>query len=267
MYLLFHFFFFFFFSLFIVFYYLFHFIPQFDIARFQQVADTNVVWPGVRPTFYFRVPQSNPVDNNCAITTYLQHGEIDVSSVAHLQNKACFDYISVIIQEPFFNQLRTIEALGYVVRAYPTTHYTVAGLNLQIQSALNPRDLANRIHSFLTVTFPPSLTPPEPFFQSRLEVMASTKITPPLSLQDELTALWPEIAKQTYVFNRAQLEANALLSLSPELVTRYYQNFILGGLNILIFGADMKIPIPDAEVGDIYFNNITDFQNIVTFYQ
>ena len=203
------------------------------------------------------------MDENSAIDAYFQLGQLDASSSTHLMNKACFDYVAFVVRDPFFNQLRTVEGLGYVVRAVSLQASDVVGLYFQVQSAQNPDYLMTRIQAFLT-SFASSLIPGEDF-AAQVQVIAQTKTQAPLTLQEEAALFWREIVWQKYVFNRAQLEATALLTLTPDVVSQFYQTFILGGLYSQVF-AGQEIPIPKPEAGTMFLNDVSDFHSLVTHY-
>lgn len=212
-------------------------------------------------TFVYRGEQTNPSDSNSAITSYFQMGKLDTQS-HHLTTKACFDYIAYVIREPFFSQLRTVEALGYVVRAVTVATRDVVGLNLQVQSAQNPVILQERVEAFLTSFADKVVNEDE--FPELLKLIVNAKTQRPLSLQEDADRVWKEILMRTYVFNRADLEAAAVSKLTPLLVRHYYGELFAGGLHIHVSGGE---PAPIKPLPNVFVSsNVTDFRLLVESY-
>lgn len=61
-------------------------------------------------------------ENNCLVT-YFEHG----LEGSDLKSKMVHDVLMQYLDEPTFNQLRTIEQLGYVVFSRPSTYRDVMG--------------------------------------------------------------------------------------------------------------------------------------------
>lgn len=85
----------------------------------------------------------NEFHKSSCCSLYLQFGlQSDTSNVY-------LDLIAHILQEPFYNQLRTQEQLGYIVFCGPRKANGAHGLRFIVQSTKHPSYVENRIEQFL----------------------------------------------------------------------------------------------------------------------
>ncbi|KAL2925501.1 Nardilysin-like [Bienertia sinuspersici] len=90
----------------------------------------------------------NKLEVNSVIELYYQIEQENVDD--SLRQKGFSDLFDEVVQEPFFNQLRTKEQLGYVVECSPRMTYRVFGFCFCIQSSkYNPVYLQERIDEFI----------------------------------------------------------------------------------------------------------------------
>jgi len=227
----------------------------------------NIDASNPKKSWIFTAPQTNPADNNNAITAYFQFGIVDPRNTVIAYQKACFDFIVYVIRDSFFNQLRTIQTLGYIVRAFTTTTLNVVGLSMQVQSQKTPDVLLTSIQEFL-----------EPFFLAELSslnvndfaslklLLAEQKLQQPFSIQAQADIIWREILTQEYVFDRAELEATAVNSIILADVIPFYQRLIQGGLFVKVYGTNVQIPVISPQPNVYVINSINGLNGTTPLY-
>lgn len=227
----------------------------------------NIDASNPKKSWIFTAPQTNPADNNNAITAYFQFGLVDPRNTVIAYQKACFDFIVYVIRDSFFNQLRTIQTLGYIVRAFTTTTLNVVGLSMQVQSQKTPDVLLTSIQEFL-----------EPFFLAELSslnvndfaslklLLAEQKLQQPFSIQAQADIIWREILTQEYVFDRAELEATAVNSIILADVIPFYQRLIQGGLFVKVYGTNVQIPVISPQPNVYVINSINGLNGTTPLY-
>jgi len=108
--------------------------------------------------------------------------------------------IAQMMGEPAFNQLRTIEQLGYVVFSGGTTIDTWAGYRIFIQSEKDCRYLEGRIEHFLT-KFEKTLDKmSETEFEAHKKAAINKRLEKPKNLTEEGTRFWDHISSDAYDF-------------------------------------------------------------------
>jgi insulysin len=102
--------------------------------------------------------------------------------------------------EPCFNQLRTIEQLGYVVFSGPSFHDIWSGYRILIQSEKDCPYLEGRIENFLN-TFEQTLTGmSEDDFESHKHAMINKRLAKLENLSSEDNRFWHHICNGSYDF-------------------------------------------------------------------
>jgi insulysin len=102
--------------------------------------------------------------------------------------------------EPCFNQLRTIEQLGYVVFSGPSFHNIWSGYRILIQSEKDCRYLESRIENFLN-TFDLTLNDmSEEDFESHKRAIINKRLAKLKNLSSENNMFWNHIYSDSYDF-------------------------------------------------------------------
>jgi insulysin len=113
--------------------------------------------------------------------------------------------ISQMTDEPCFNQLRTIEQLGYVVFSGQSFSDTWAGYRILIQSEKDCRYLEGRIENFLN-TFEKTLEEmSEEEFDGHKRAMITKRLAKLKNLSQEDMRFWNHIYSDSYDFKQGQL--------------------------------------------------------------
>jgi insulysin len=114
--------------------------------------------------------------------------------------RAKLQLLGQMTDEPCFNQLRTIEQLGYVVFSGPSFLDVWSGYRILIQSEKDCRYLEGRIEHFLN-TFEEMLNNmSEEEFESHKRAMINKRIAKLKNLSSENTRFWNHIYSDSYDF-------------------------------------------------------------------
>lgn len=176
--------------------------------------------PGYSYVYRTHCKNCNPAEKNSAIQNlYLvtdEESSNDIKSAddkpGALASEAMLDLVAHLLSEPAFDQLRTKEQLGYIVHTSKTDVGHLLGLRIIVQS--NSKDghyLDGRIESFLEqyrTTLLADMTLEE--LNTNIRATIEKLIEKPKNLDEETGALWDEIRKTMYLFDRKALKADYL---------------------------------------------------------
>ncbi|CAN9095880.1 unnamed protein product [Alternaria alternata] len=128
--------------------------------------------------------------------------------------------------EPCFNQLRTIEQLGYVVFSGPSFHDIWSGYRILIQSEKDCRYLEGRIENFLN-TFEQTLNDmSDEDFESHKRAMINKRLAKLKNLSSEDNRFWNHIYSDSYDFLQADVDAATLEKLTKKDMVDFYNHYI-----------------------------------------
>eukprot|EP01127_Copromyxa_protea_P015714 TRINITY_DN456_c0_g1_i2.p1 TRINITY_DN456_c0_g1~~TRINITY_DN456_c0_g1_i2.p1 ORF type:complete len:1114 (+),score=210.50 TRINITY_DN456_c0_g1_i2:848-4189(+) len=192
-------------------------------------------------------------DQNSAIIVYLQVGQSSIGDLAIL------DVLGKMLYQTSFNQLRTIEQLGYIVSASTIESYGVDGALVIVQSEKDSIYLDERIDNYLQVVFKQFLcSMSEETFQTYVDGTVSGLNEPPKSQSERTAKFWPEIITQRYEFLLNSKKAEALKTLNLEAVRGFSENFLINPhtrkrLSVQVQSSKHIVPSPDTvtEISDI----------------
>jgi insulysin len=154
----------------------------------------NLMWPS-GCNFIYEKQLKDPANvNHCIEYSLYAGGRYDNDIRAKLM------LISQMTDEPCFNQLRTIEQLGYVVFSGQSFQDTWAGYRILIQSEKDCRYLEGRIENFLT-SFQKSLEEmSEEDFEGHKRAMINKRLAKLKNLSQEDNRFWNHIYSDSYDF-------------------------------------------------------------------
>ncbi|EQC26502.1 hypothetical protein SDRG_15680 [Saprolegnia diclina VS20] len=96
-----------------------------------------------------RVPSAHSDDTTSCVEMYFQCGAL------HPRAYAIANVLRVLMNEPLFHQLRTLDQVGYHVACYVKVTHNVLGVAILVESATwNVSAIARRLDTFLQTTFP-----------------------------------------------------------------------------------------------------------------
>jgi secreted Zn-dependent insulinase-like peptidase len=147
------------------------------------------------------------------------------------------ELVGSIVGEPFYEELRTKQQLGYIVssgvRAVGKTK--VLGFIAQSSTANNEK-LTSEIIKYLDNIRPKFLEKIEKAdFAVYVKSLIERKTEPDKQLATETTRNWAEISSGRFQFDRPQREVAALLDLSKEDLLEFWDNFyVKDGRRVII---------------------------------
>ena len=168
---------------------------------------------------------SNPEETNHAITMYYHLGD-----KPDLHTIALMILLSHILEEPFFDQLRTQEQLGYIVRAGTKKTYNTYGLTFTIQSAImTPDKMAQRIEQFIQTEWTNIQAMTDDDFETHVETNIGLLLERDVRLSQEVSRNMAEIVSDRYSFQRREDVAEEMESLDIDELKDFYQEYLLNG--------------------------------------
>jgi len=180
----------------------------------SQIPEQRVVRLQEGTTYVCQAREDNKDDvNSCTVVTF-QIGGYSVDKAARL------DLIGHLLKDTAYNQLRTVEQLGYLVWSFTVNSKGVLILRIVIQSSSkSPEYLDARIEAFLDQYREQLTAMDETTFATNRAALAALKEEKDKTLRQESMRHWTEINSRQYLFNRNELEAAAVRRLKlPEVV-------------------------------------------------
>lgn len=176
------------------------------------------------------VSEPNPSNNNAATQIVFQC--LDESEKAHV----LVELLNSVISEPFFEDLRTKQQLGYIVstgvKAIGNTRTLSFVVQSNVASASKLTDAAWKFIQEVRSTYL------EPLNDGDIGVyvkgLVDAKTEPDKRLSIEVTRNWSEISSGRLQFNRLQAEAAAALNLSKDDLLQYWDDLFTDNGRILI---------------------------------
>lgn len=177
------------------------------------------------------IAEPNPFNENSVAYVLLQ--SLGLSEQDHVM----LELVSAIVEEPFYNDLRTKKQLGYIVSSGIRGIGDTRTLAFVVQSSVaTADDLAIEILAFLDAVQDGILVK---LSKGDLAVYAKSlidrKTEPDKDLIAEVTRNWSEIASGRFQFDRIQREAAALLDVNKESLLQFWKTIYAGdGRRVLV---------------------------------
>ncbi|CAG8640586.1 6728_t:CDS:10, partial [Acaulospora colombiana] len=161
------------------------------------------------------------LNENSAISFYCHVGD-----VADLRTRALNSLLSSMINEPFFNVIRTQEQLGYSVSCISWASTSSLGLRFRVQSTRHPKFLEYRIEEFIN-TYRETLRSmsPEEYREHRNGVVEK-KRKKLVNLGEERARYWGHIDNEYLDFARAENEGQEVETLELQDLIDFYERFV-----------------------------------------
>lgn len=176
------------------------------------------------------ISEPNGSNNNAASHITLQ------SLYTSEKDHVLIEIMSAIIDEPFFNELRTNQQLGYIVSSGVKAIDQARTLSVIVQSNVAPAEkLTSSILAFLD-TVGDKLVAPLTTLQIELYVkgLVDSRLEPDKRLAVEVTRNWGEIASGRFQYDRLQAEVGALLSIKKEDIVEFWDRLYVKERRMLI---------------------------------
>ncbi|CAH9102787.1 unnamed protein product, partial [Cuscuta europaea] len=163
----------------------------------------------------------NPSDENSAFSHYIQVGLDEFELNVKLQ------LFELIAKQPAFDQLRSVEQLGYITSLSRRYDSGVCGLQFIVQSSVkDPSYVESRVTEFLA-TFKGKLSEmSNDEFKNKVNALIDVKLEKFKNLGEETDYFWWEISGGTYKFNRVEMEVKALKQLTKGDLVDFFDEYV-----------------------------------------
>ncbi|CAO1412986.1 unnamed protein product [Diamesa tonsa] len=136
------------------------------------------------------------------------------------------DLVTQILSEPCYNQLRTIEQLGYIVFVGARKANAAQGIRFIVQSTKHPKYVEERIEKFLFSMIDQIEKMTDVEFDKHKEALKAQKLEKPKKMSSQFSIFMNEIGLQQYHFERCDVEVEILKSITKSQVLDFYKTFI-----------------------------------------
>jgi insulysin len=177
------------------------------------------------------IAEPNPSNENSASHVMIQC--LGESSTDHV----LIELLSAVLDEPFYNELRTKQQLGYIVASGIKGVAESRTLSFIVQSSIAPSNaLTLEILKFLDDVETKILEKlPGVDLATYIKSLIEKKTDPDKDLSVEATRNWSEITSGKLQFDRLQREAAALLDIEKDDLLKFWQHvYVDSGRRVLI---------------------------------
>ena len=201
--------------------------------------------PGTNPT-RLSISEPNPSNNNAASHITLQC--LHTSERDHV----LIEVLSAIIEEPFYDDLRTKQQLGYIVSSGVKAVDQTRSLSVIVQSnVVSAEQITSAMVKFLDSVNTELLAPLSTIdIELYVKGLVDRRLEPDKQLAIEVTRNWSEIASGRFQYDRLQAEVGALLSLTKQDIVDFWNNLYVKERRMLISEivpkigpVSMKVPL------------------------
>ncbi|CAG5158224.1 uncharacterized protein ALTATR162_LOCUS5045 [Alternaria atra] len=180
----------------------------------------GLIWPS-GSNFIYEKQLKDPENTNHCIEYSLYTGHRYDSVM-----RAKLLLLGQMTNEPCFNQLRTIEQLGYVVFSGPSFDDIWSGYCILIQSEKDCRYLEGRIENFLNIFEQTLNDMSEEDFERHKRAMINNRLAKLKNLSSEDNMFWNHIYSDSYDFLQADVDAKTLEKLTKKDMADFYSQYI-----------------------------------------
>ncbi|KAF9353781.1 Insulinase (Peptidase M16) [Mortierella sp. AD094] len=191
------------------------------LSPFELISMRSIILPEGCKAVYQR-DVIDPSNLNSGIDYYVQAG-----SSANKTDRALVQLMAQIIQEPCFNQLRTIEQLGYIVQSGVRQVGGTLGVVIVVQSERDPIHVENRIENFLRARIANMLeTMTEEAYQKQVQSLIQKKLEKHKNLKQETARYWDQITSGFYNFEEVQQDVQELEKITLDTIRIFFSQLI-----------------------------------------
>ena len=169
------------------------------------------------------VAEPNPDNENSASHVVIQ------SLGESAQDHVMIELISAIIEQPFYDDLRTRQQLGYIVSSGVRPLGKTRTLAFIVQSSVAPVEkLTTETLKYMDGVRSTLEKLPKITFGTYVKGLIEKKLEPDKTLATEVMRNWAEIASGRMEFERVQQEATALLELKKDDLLEFWDRIYIG---------------------------------------
>ena len=173
-------------------------------------------------SYLHRFKEYNSEDVNNCLATILQFGAVSLST------NAIISFLHHLIKEPFFNELRTKEQLGYIVHSsIKTNGNNIKSMLFLIQSdAFDPMHLDNRVEAFIIRFRDHLVKMTDEEFETNIDSVVKEFHEKNKNLGEESGRYWSAISNNTYLFRKYQLIGDEVKQIKKRQILIFFDKFI-----------------------------------------
>jgi insulysin len=203
-----------------------------------------------------RNQEPNENDSNSAVSFYFQQPSLEKKDYLLLE------LLSDVIEQPFYNSLRTQQQLGYIVYSGVKVRHGIYHLTFTVQSSIvNGDELVKRIEQFLSTEIPKVARLNKKSFEEFRSGLLARKSEPDRRLTSQASRFLGEIlfadARETRYsvsgvapdFNRYEEESKILASITVDEFRSYAQSFLSPNKRRLLISQIDAQKRPEQEQG------------------
>lgn len=168
----------------------------------------------------------NSQEQNSSIASFFQCGKLATRGTCLLL------VLESLLKDKFFNELRTRQALGYIVLLFHRDYRCNEGLACIVQSSVkSPEYIWQKIKEFFDETdkqISQELT--DELFKTHVNSVITEKKQKDLTLSEEIFRNAHEIKKHHYVFDRREKQIAVLETLKKEDLKNFYEEFFVNNI-------------------------------------
>ncbi|PIO70585.1 peptidase M16 inactive domain protein [Teladorsagia circumcincta] len=144
------------------------------------------------------------------------------AGVQATRENALVELLVQLLREPAFNQLRTVEQLGYVVWTGSRLNAGTLGLQFIVQGPKSPDHVLDRIEAFLDKIREDIAIMPQEEFEKQKTGLITRLLEKPKTLGARSRRFWNEIDCRQYDFDRNNSEVEVLNTVTKEDLLSYF---------------------------------------------
>ena len=176
------------------------------LAR-EEILDIRAVALKPNNCYQIEIPLRDEKNENCCALSYFEIGPMRDDMKLKLTNKILMQ----IIDEPFFNDLRTQQQLGYVVFSRDFQTRDILGNQLLVQSAKKSCEyLLSCINKFLTTIREKYKNLTDEEFETAKKSICTILSEKDINLGKDKIRMWRELFSHKYNFQRQEHDLEVL---------------------------------------------------------
>ncbi|TMX00209.1 hypothetical protein EJD97_001196 [Solanum chilense] len=215
--------------------------------------------------YFYAAEGLNTSDENSALVHYIQ-----VHSDEYIKNVK-LQLFALIAKQPAFDQLRSVEQLGYITSLSRTSDAGVRGLQLIVQSSVkDPRYIESRFQAFLKTLETQLHDMSDDEFKKKVNALIDIKLEKFKNLPEETNFFWWEISSGTLKFDRIENEVAALKQITKTDLIDFFNEYVNIGapkrksLSLQVFGSSHFSEFKSEKV-DPAEPNVVQIEDIFCF--
>jgi insulysin len=141
---------------------------------------------------------------------------------------ALLDLMSQVISNPYYNQLRTIEQIGYIVFSRTRADHNTASFSLILQSSeKSPVYMLERSDIFMRSFHETLKNMEEEEIKQHITSLIAKKLEKDKQLKHETLRYWSELIQNQYCFDRRERQVAILEKLTKRDLVQFFEDFVL----------------------------------------